>query len=152
MTLEPFDFRDPAALVREIAREVELSDGAAYLALVAHPSTEQRLVRVDRLRTPAEIYEYDGARDEIRRVIRSWPLPDSRRPRHAAVLVVVRPGLCVFGPNEAQWFLADRYVNHFQPLFTGNTVLVTEHGWAEFRTGEAGHEPAMVPAGVRPGA
>lgn len=145
-SLKPYEFRDPAALVTEIASQVQLTAGAAYLALVHNPSVAQRLVRVDRLATPAEIDSYDEAQDEMREVIDRWPLPDIRPPRHAAVLVLVRPGLCVFGPNEAQWFAANRYLNHLRSLYTGDCILVTEHGWADVMTSWAGSAPALVEA------
>ena len=70
-------------------------------------------------------------------------------PTHSSVLVVVRPGLCVFGPNEAAWFMGDRYANHFARLWTMETILVTEHGWLDFMTNEAGVEPALVPLAAR---
>jgi hypothetical protein len=70
------------------------------------------------------------------------------RPHHALVTVVVRPGRCVFGPNEAVWFRGWRYSNHFESAFSGDMVLVTEHGWSDFMSGEAGHEPRMTRDGV----
>jgi hypothetical protein len=79
----------------------------------------------------------------MRDVIDAWPLPEVRPPRHSTMLVLVRPGLCVFGPNEAQWLLADRYLNHLRPLYTGDCVLVTEHGWVDWATYLAGRTPAM---------
>jgi hypothetical protein len=142
-TLASYEFRDPAALMSTLAERIPLDEGSAHLVLVDHPATAQRIVRIDRLRTPAEIFEYEGARDEMRDVIDAWPLPEGRRPHHASMLVLVRPGLCVFGPNEAQWFLADRYLNHLRPIFTGDCLLVTEHGWVDCMTLCAGLTPAM---------
>jgi hypothetical protein len=142
--LAPYDFRDPGAVIRAIADRVPLVDGAAYLALVAHPATEQELVRVDRLRTPSEILEYDDACEELSEVIATWPLPDQRPPQHSTVLVLVRPGRCLFGVNEAQWYFAERYTNHFQPLWPGTTIVVTEHGWYDGTTQLGGREPAML--------
>ena len=49
------------------------------------------------------------------------------------------------GPNEGQWFLAWRYVNHFQRLFSGDLILVTEHGWTDFMTKLGGAEPSLTP-------
>lgn len=141
-----FEFRDPASLVDEIAARVPLVGGTAHLALVERPSTTQRLVRVETLRTPAEIFTPQVAEEELRRVIDGWPLPDVHPPQHASLLVIVRPGLCVFGPNEAQWFLADRYLNHLRSLYTGDCVLVTEHGWLDFMTRFADKTPALQPS------
>ncbi|MCU1538039.1 MAG: hypothetical protein JWP82_2390 [Humibacillus sp.] len=141
--LKPYEFRDPAALMSEIAEQVSLDEGCAHLVLVDHPATTQRIVRIDRLGTPAEIFEYDAACEEMREVVDSWPVPDVRPPRHASVLVVVRPGWCVFGPNEMQWCLASRYLNPLASIYTGDVVLVTEHGWLDLMTHFAGPEPAM---------
>ena len=52
-------------------------------------------------------------------------------PTHAGVLIVVRRGLCVFGVNEGLWCSAWRYVNHLRRLYSGDLVLVTEHGWLD---------------------
>ncbi len=60
--------------------------------------------------------------------------------------VVVRPGRTVFGPNESVWFSGWRYSNHFEAISTGDVMLVTEHGWLDFMTREAGHVPRMVAA------
>lgn len=141
--LHSFEFRDPASLVQEIADRVPLVEGTALLALVERPSTTQRLVRVETLRTPAEIFTSQAAEEEMRRLIDAWPLPDTRLPQHASLLVIVRPGLCVFGPNEAQWFRADHYLNHLRSLYTGDCVLVTEHGWVDFMTRFAAATPAL---------
>ena len=142
-TLEPYEFRDPAALMAELAERISLDENTAHLLLVDHPSTVQRIVRIERLTTPAEILSGEDAEEEMRDVIDAWPLPEVRPPRHSTMLVLVRPGLCVFGPNEAQWLLADRYLNHLRPLYTGDCVLVTEHGWVDWTTYLAGRTPAM---------
>lgn len=147
--LEPYEFRDPAALMAELAERITLDEGSVHLVLVERPSTVQRLVRVDRLRSPAELLspeEAERAEDEMRDVIERWPLPEARPPNHSWVRVIVRSGWCVFGPNEGQWFAAERYLNHLQPLYSGTTILVTEHGWVDFMTYAAGRTPAMLPA------
>jgi len=69
-----------------------------------------------------------------------------RHYEHALVTVVVRPGRCVFGPNELVWSKGWRYANHLQAVFDGDLVLVTEHGWLDLMSREAGFEPAMRPA------
>jgi hypothetical protein len=60
------------------------------------------------------------------------------------VTFVVRPGLCVFGPNEGRWMSAWRYSNHLTNCFSGDVVLVTEHGWAALMADAGGHSPAMA--------
>ena len=37
-----------------------------------------------------------------------------------------------------------RYANHLQDVYTGELILVTEHGWVDFMTDACGHEPRMV--------
>lgn len=144
MALQPYEFRDPEALLVELSARVPLTEGTAYLVLVAHPSTKQRIVRVDRLDSPAVLDEWSAARDEMYDRIQTWPVPDVVPPTHAGVLVVVRRGLCVFGANEGHWSNAWRYVNHLRRLYSGDLVLVTEHGWLDMMTQFAGHSPALV--------
>ena len=147
--LHPYDVRDPARLIRDIAERVPLVVGTVHLALVRDVSTEQKVLRVDTLRLPAEILSWEEPREELRRVVEEWPVPDGPGPpRHTPVLVVVRPGLCVYGPNEAVWFLAERYANFLARVWTPCDMLVTEHGWLDFMTNEAGTSPAALPRPV----
>jgi hypothetical protein len=149
--LHPYDVRDPAALIEDIAERVPLALGTAHMALVQDVSTDQTVLRIDTLRLPAEILDWHAAREELRRVVDAWPIPMGPcRPRHTPVLVVVRPGLCVFGPNELIWFTAERYANFLKRLWTVNDILVTEHGWLDFMTKEAGTSPAALPAPSQP--
>jgi hypothetical protein len=143
MKLERYELRDPGELVKGLADRVDLDEDSAWLIQVQDPSTSQVIVRVDRLDSPALIDHWQEARDEMRERIDSWCVPDTVPPQQAGVLVVVRPGLCVFGANESQWFLAWRYVNHFQRLFSGDLILVTEHGWTDFMTSLGGSEPSL---------
>lgn len=63
-----------------------------------------------------------------------------------AVTIVVRSGFAEFGPNEVVWFKGWRYSNHVQSVYTGELILVTEHGWHDFMSGAAAEEPRMVTA------
>lgn len=143
MKLQTYEFRDPAALMEDLAARVPLVDGAAYVVLVLRPSTEQRIVLVERLDAPAVLYDYEAACDEVQERVERMPVPDIWPTDHAVTTVVVRRGLCVFGPNEANWFKAWRYANQLSRAHTGDVILVTEHGWADFMTDFAGHTPAM---------
>lgn len=147
MTTHEYDVRDNAQLIADIAKQVDLLEGTAQLALVADVSRTQRVVRVDTLATPAEIFDDGGPREELCAIVESWSIPwvSGEPPKHTHVLVVVRRGLCVFGPNESTWFMADRYANHFADLWPMQLILVTEHGWLDFTTYEAGLTPALVP-------
>lgn len=143
MQLEPYDIRDHAELIRDIAAHVPLTEGSAHLALVAETSTRQEVVRVDTLDQPAMLYDYTPACDEMREVIDRWPIETRGVPHHSGVLVVIRRGLCVLGPNEGEWCRAWRYVNHFKSLFNGNLILVTEHGWIDQLSNRADRSPAL---------
>ena len=143
--LQSYELRDPAALIAEIAERVPLVHGTAHLALVRDVSTTQEVLRVDTLRLPAEIVDWEKAREELRRVVEGWPITSERGvPRHTPVLVIVRPGLCVFGPNEMVWFIAERYANFLTNAWPVLEILVTEHGWLDFMTYEAGLAPAAL--------
>jgi hypothetical protein len=146
MNLEPYEFRSPAELIDDIASRVPLTDGTAYLVLVAQPSTAQHMISIDRLDAPAELDDFEEVRDEMRERIEGWPLPDVWPPTHAAVVVVVRRGLCVMGPNEGMWCKAWRYINHHRALHIGDLILVTEHGWVDFMTHLGEVTPALRPA------
>jgi hypothetical protein len=146
LELHAYDVRDPALLIADIAERVSLVEGSAHLALVRDVSTAQQILRVDTLRLPAEILDWEEGCEELRRVVDGWPVSFERgAPRHTPVLVVVRPGLCVFGPNEAVWFRAERYANFMASLWSVTDMLVTEHGWLDLMTNEAGTSPAAVP-------
>ncbi len=145
--LKPYELRDPAALIRGVAEAVSLTQDTAWVALVHHPSTEQVLVRVDPLPVPALLDDDDDISEHLRAATESFGLGwagAGQGPKHMAVTVVVRPGSAVLGPNERVWFKGWRYANHLQSLYTGELILVTEHGWVDFMTDAAGHEPRMV--------
>ena len=149
MPREPYEYRDPAAVIAEVARRVPLIEDTAYLVLVANPSTEQRIVTVQRFDTPALIDDYDEPMKEIRARVQALPIPDVVPPTHSLLTVLVRPGLCVFGPNESVWLNAWRYSNHLARAFGSELILVTEHGWCDFMTECAGTEPALAQSADR---
>jgi hypothetical protein len=145
MELSTYEYRDPSRLIWQLARRVQLSAGMVYVVLVARPSTEQRIVTTRALDLPALIGDYQEACEELQNVMRLLPIPAGPPPPdHSVETVLVRPGLCVFGPNESRWMEAWRYSNHLTNAFVGDLILVTEHGWCDFMTYEAGHSPALV--------
>jgi hypothetical protein len=152
MELEPFEYRDHARLVNEVNRRVALEENTVHVALVHEPSTLQRVVSVTTLATPAVIDDYVEACAELTELMQRLPIPDEPRPpRHSVMTFVVRPGRCVFGPNEGRWMSAWRYSHHFRNAYDGRVTLVTEHGWCDFMTYEAGHMPAARAASLTPG-
>ena len=145
MTLESHELRDPGRLVHEIAASIDLVEDTAYVALVHHPSTRQRLLSVQQLEIPALLDDDDDISEQLCTAARSFGVGWHRRsPEHLLTTLIVRPGRCVFGPNEAVWFRGWRYSNHAESLHSGDLILVTEHGWTDFMTGCAGRSPSMA--------
>lgn len=145
MTLRPWQLQDPARLLTEISERFALVEGSALLALVHHPSTEQKLVGVERLHSPALLDDSHEASKEICERMQQFDIPARpHRPEHCVLTVVVRDGLCVLGPNEGEWHRAWRYSNHLRNAFDGGLILVTRHGWADVLSDTAGTSPAMA--------
>ncbi|HET7326766.1 MAG TPA: hypothetical protein VFJ14_05700 [Nocardioidaceae bacterium] len=144
MKLHSYEYRDPGAVIAEVAERVPLTEDSAYLVLVADPSTEQRIVTVQRFDEPALLDDWDDARREIHRRVSNLPIPREEEPQHSMLTVLVRAGLCVFGPQESPWFNAWKYSNHLRRVFGSEFILVTEHGWRHFMTDCAGRQPALV--------
>ena len=148
MELHPGDLADPARLIQEIAEECALVTGTAHLAVVADPSTYQRLTHVETLPTPAVIGHYLQVQDLIGDTLREkLPIPEwqGKGPRHTVVTVIVREGFTVFGRNEEQWLLGWRYSKHLMEAFSGTTFLVTEHGWYDWQSRWGDRHPRSVP-------
>lgn len=150
MKLEPWDVRDPGQLIAAIAARVELTEDSAWLALVHRPSTTQKLLEVCPLQLPALLDDDEDISKVLREAAEAFGLGWRRRREHALVTVVVRPGRCVLGPNEMVWARGWRYSNHLQAVFDGDVILVTEHGWLDWMSNEAGFEPAMSTPEVEP--
>jgi len=147
--LEPYDLSDPDRLIREVAGLVTLEEDTAWLALVERPSTSQELLRVVPLPIPALLDDDDDISGHLRSAVEALDvgrLAHGQGPKQMAVTIVVRPGSTEPGPNEGVWLKGWRYANHFQSIYTGDLILVTEHGWQDFMTQAAGHEPRMVTA------
>lgn len=151
-SLRDSELRDPQALLDRLAKRYRLTRPAAYLAVVRDPATRQQLVSIEKLHTPALIDTWEPASDELRerldtgRIPMAGPPPRSA-PRHLPVLVVVRPGRCVIGPNERLWYLAERYANSLAWAWSTSLLLVTEHGWYDPRSRWGGTSPALGPVG-----
>lgn len=142
---EIYDFRDVADVVVAAARRVRLESGSVHVVLVEDPSGEQQITGIRRMRSPAQLDDWQDASDEIAEVMQSFAIPDEPRPpRHSPLTIVARPGLCVFGPDEATWLQAWRYSHHFTNAWSGSLVVVTEHGWVDFMSCAGGHLPALV--------
>jgi hypothetical protein len=144
MKLERWDIKDPEQLIHDVAEQVTLTEDTAYVVLVRRPSTRQEVVEIRKLDLPALLDDDDNISGELCDMVQSFGIPDTRECLHAVVTVIVRPGRCVIGPNEAVWFRGWRYSNHFARTFDGDLILVTEHGWTDMMTDFAGPEPRMA--------
>lgn len=148
MELAPYELRDPARLMTDLAARLPLVEDTAYAALVHHPSTTQRLVTVKSLDLPALVDDDDRTQlsEHLRAAAESFGIGlDVPFGEYLLMTVVVRPGRCVLGPNEGVWLNGWRYSNHLTRLVTGDLILVTEHGWVDFARHAAGHEPRLLP-------
>jgi hypothetical protein len=146
MKLPTFELRDPARLMNDVAERVPLTEDRAYAALVHHPSTRQLLLEVVPIPLPALLDDDDDISDQLRTVAESFGIEWRHPIEHLLMTIIVRPGLTVVGPNESVWLNGWRSANHFQGIHTGDLIVVTEHGWLEFMTNEAGHFPRMAAA------
>jgi hypothetical protein len=110
MTLHTYDFRSPSQLIEQVGARVPLLDNTAYVVLVVRPSTDPKNVTIRRLDTLVLIDDWQDARDEIYEVMQELPIPERpERIDHSVITVLVRHGLCVFGPNEGTWMSAWQY-------------------------------------------
>lgn len=147
MKLKPYEFRDPGEVLADVMERHPLSEGDAVLALVENPSGRQRVTQVEVLPAPARIEDCHEVSDLLCETVRRMPIPargPSTRIDHAVMTILVRRGLTVFGRNESNWFYGWRYSNHLIDAYTGDVVLVTEHGWRDFMTDWGDHYPRIA--------
>ena len=143
MKIDSFELRSPAELIDEVAGQVPLTDGSAYAVLVRDPSRTQQVRAVAELSCGSLIDGDRPARRIVQDLCASWGGGVSHLPSELKVVtVVVRRGLCVWSPVEWAWSNAWRYAN--TGLSGGDLITVTEHGWYDFMTKHADHEPALV--------
>lgn len=144
MKIDPYDLRCPADLIEEVADRVPLRDGAAYAVLVADPSRAQEVRAIEELDCGSYVEDYAEIRPLLEELCKRWdPGAALSRPSDIKVVtIVVRRGLCVWTPLEWTWSNAWRYAFTF--LSGGDLITVTEHGWYDFMTKHADHQPALV--------
>jgi hypothetical protein len=154
MRLDPWLLRDPETFLRDLHALVPVAHGLT-VSLVHEPSTAQHLVAAATIHRPEKVPGYD-ARDDLHSSLVSDLLrraatalwgdddPGWQRPEHAFVTTIVRDGRVVFGPGEYDVLAAWRYSNHCLPVFGGDLVLVTQHGWRTFAEDLCGALPALA--------
>jgi hypothetical protein len=148
MELRSYEYRDPGRVLADVAAQCDLVEGDALLAVVRDPSTDQHVVHVSRLdaREWDAVVGYDRS-ELLYEAMHSMPVPalhEPGPPRHSVMTIVARRGFAVLGRREAEWLMAWRYSNHLLAAFTGDLILVTEHGWTDFMTGMGGPEPRLA--------
>jgi len=145
MKIESFEIRSPAELIRAVADRVPLTEGTVYAVLVGDPSRAQKIRELEELPCGAFIEDDHDVRDLLEELDTRWAPAGHVLPSEAKVVtVVVRRGLCAWGPVEWAWSMAWRYA--FTRLSGGDLITVTEHGWYDFMTEHADHQPALVEA------
>jgi hypothetical protein len=145
MDFENWELAAPARLIREIALRYRLVAGLALLAVVEDPHGSQTTRHVEVLPIDCRIARDTQAADLLHEAMQHLPLPDpgDRDTRHSVVTVIVRPGPAKAGRHEDAWASAWRNTNHLRPAFTGNLLLVTEHGWYDLLSAKSSGIPRM---------
>jgi hypothetical protein len=131
MELESWELAEPARFIERIASGHRLVAGLALLAVVQDPVSSQTITHIEELPIDCRIEHPSQAAELLYTTMQQIPLPDSagHGTQHSVITVIVRPGLATAGRHEAAWKVAWSNSNHLRPAFTGNLVVVTEHGW-----------------------
>lgn len=154
--MSSYTYADPKQLLRDVQARHAINAGDVLLALVHHPSTDQRVTAVTRV--APELWRAADRFDRselLAEQMRSMPIPSWRPepPEHSVMTIVARQGYCVIGAGEAEWLEAWLFSNHLCHAFSGELILVTEYGWTEFSSGRGGEEPCLgspsIPAATR---
>ena len=146
--LRRYDFRDPGQVVIDVLAKHDLQEDQVWLALVEKPSERQRVTFVTRLPVPAA--QPRERRRELSDVLRAAvrAMPITKRAggdiNQAVMTIIARRGMTVFGRREQPWLLGWRYSNHLAAVFTGDVILLTEHGWCDLTTDWGGHQPRLA--------
>jgi hypothetical protein len=145
MELESWELVDPARFIEQMASGRRLVAGLALLAVVEDPASKQAITHVETLPVDCRIEHYAQAADLLYDTMQRLPLPDRAAPdtRYSVVTVIVRPGLTAPGRHEAAWTSAWRHSSHLRAAFTGNLIVVTEHGWYDLMSERRADFPRM---------
>jgi hypothetical protein len=148
MELESWQLVDPARLIGQIASEHRLVAGLALLAVVEEPATSQVITHVETLPLDCRLEPHTHAADLLYETMQDLPFPDLAGPgtRYSVVTVIVRPGLTTPGRHEAAWTSAWKHSSHLRAAFTGNLIVVTEHGWYDLMSERGAVFPHMQSA------
>jgi hypothetical protein len=133
--LRTWQVRDPASLLRDIDRVMELRPGVSLLALVEDAPRTQELQRVTPITVPGSLEWYDdGAEVGVAAMeglgLKQWELRGDPVCWPTVVPVIMRAGRCVVRRGDLTVMRLLRYVNGFD-AFTGSPLLVTPFGWCD---------------------
>jgi hypothetical protein len=148
MKLAAYQYRDPGQVVAQVDARRPLREGDVVVALVRDPSGEQEVVRLQSIpRTRRQGLDHYERAQLLAGYAERLSVPRRRgdeSPWHSIMTIVARRGYAVFGPYEGVWLSAWLYSNHLTGAFSGELIVVTEHGWADWSTGWGGHEPRIA--------
>jgi hypothetical protein len=148
MELRPYEYRDPGQLLAEVMAADVLSEHDLVVVLVCEPSVDQKIVRSVRFtETPPRHVDHWERSQFLRQIVEQLQVPACKLgepPSHSVMTITARRGWPEFGPSEFSWLAGWRYSNHLAPVFVGDLLLITEHGWADFMSGRAGRLPALA--------
>jgi hypothetical protein len=147
MALEDLRLRNIQQLVDEVAIAVPLVEDSVTLALVDQPATRQHVLAVRRLACRAQASAELALSRMLYEEMQTLPIPP-RSPNRRTIVVtfIARRGFNVCTAIEATWMLGWRYSNHLTDAFVGDTIVVTEHGWASIETHAGGPHPCLIQA------
>jgi hypothetical protein len=148
MELESWELVDPARFIEQIASSHRLVAGLALLAVVEDPAGRQAITHVETLPIDCRIGHYSQAADLLYETMQRLTLPDVPGPdmRISVVTVIVRLGVTTPGRHEAAWTSAWKHSSHLRAAFTGNLMVVTEHGWYDLMSERGAAFPRLQSA------
>ena len=147
MALEDLRLRNTQQLLDDVDSHMPLLEDTVTLVVVDRPATRQQVLAVRRLDVPASQPDDHSLSRLLHDEMQALPIPRREPDRRTVVVTIIaRRGFNVCTRTEATWMMAWLYSNHFTDAFVGDTVVVTDHGWASLDTHAAGSLPCLVRA------
>lgn len=148
-TFDPWEVRDPAAMLQDMVARCRPVAGDVLVALLDRGDAPgQSVIDVVRLHHGATPARSDGsalARDRACRLVdrRAWTGDRWAAPQFVLFTIVCRTGRVVPGPDELFWLDAWLFSNHHRNAFDGDVYLLTDHGWTGCADRRAGFAPSL---------
>ncbi|WP_392542460.1 hypothetical protein [Oryzobacter telluris] len=149
----PWDVRDPAAMITESLRRARARPGDVLVAILDRGDSPEQsthdVVRVNRGSLPQRHEASEVLREHAVRLAghREWIESRWEPPRWLLATIICREGRVIPGPYELFWLMAWRYSNHHTRAFDGDVYLVTQHGWTGYLDRRSGFEPGLHATG-----